>query len=59
MFCLLWTNALSLSSKLYEFVKAPIPEEPEKKAQLAEALLKFGVSIVQYQKAYAMEEITM
>ena len=49
----------SLSSKLYEFVKAPIPEEPEKKAQLAEALLKFGVSIVQYQKAYAMEEITM
>ena len=44
---------------MYQFEKAPIPDEPDGKIHLIENLMKFGVSIQQYEKAYTADEITM
>lgn len=44
---------------MYQFEKAPIPDEPDEKTHLIENLMKFGVSIQQYEKAYTADEITM
>ena len=45
--------------QMYKFLKLPIPEEEQEVVDFGEKLLKFGVSITQYRKAYAMEDITM
>jgi hypothetical protein len=44
---------------LYKFHKEPVPENPEEKMKIVESLMKFGVSITQYEKAYNMPDITM
>lgn len=53
-------NKIYISStiKLYKFEKAPVPEEHEEKLQMIDALMTFGVSISQYEKAYKMPNIT-
>ena len=40
-------------------VTMTVPNDSEQKLVFAERLPQFGVSIVQYEKAYAMDEITM
>ena len=45
--------------QLYRFRKEPVPENPEEKLKMVECLMKFGVSITQYEKAYNMPDITM
>ena len=44
---------------MYQFEKRPIPDNTEEKTEFIEALLKFGVSLPQYEKAFAMDDITM
>ena len=44
---------------MYQFVKAAIPTEESEKADFLDKLLKFGVSLKQYQSAYVMEDVTM
>ena len=44
---------------MYEFVKQAVPTENSDKANFLEKLLKFGVSIKQYESAYAMDDLTM
>ena len=44
---------------MYEFEKAQIPDDQDKKIIFVEKLSKFGVSIQQYEKAYAMDNVTM
>ena len=44
---------------LYEFRKAELPSNPEKAAKLAEKLMKFGVSLMQFKAAIEEEDITM
>ena len=44
---------------MYQFKKAPVPTGESEKAAFLEKLLKFGVSIKQYESAYALEDITM
>jgi hypothetical protein len=41
---------------MYTFVKNPIPDNVE---EFAAELMKFGVSVPQYQEAYDMPEVTM
>ena len=48
-----------LPVQLYQFQKKPIPEDPDARIAFVESLMKFGISIVQYEKAYTMEDITM
>lgn len=45
--------------QIYQFEKAPIPDDPEDKAQFVESLMEFGISVQQYEKAYGMDDITM
>ena len=49
---------LSLS-QLYSFRKEPVPENRDEKLKMIESLMKFGVSITQYEKAYNMPDITV
>ena len=44
---------------MYKFEKAAVPTEESEKAAFLEKLLKFGVSIKQYESAYALEDVTM
>ena len=44
---------------MYQFEKAPVPTGESEKAAFLEKLLKFEVSIKQYEKVYALEDITM
>ena len=44
---------------MYEFHKAELPDENEEKAEFVEKLMNFGVSIKQYESAYAMDDVTM
>ena len=44
--------------QLYEFHKREIPNDPEEKAKFMETLLKFNVSIKQYEEAFKMPNIT-
>ena len=44
---------------MYEFEKAKVPEDPEEKVEFADKLMKFGISILQYEKAYTMDDVTM
>ena len=44
---------------MYRFVKAKIPEKPEDKMPFSENLMKFGVSLQQYEQAYAKDDVTM
>lgn len=44
---------------MYRFEKAVIPDNPERKISFMENLLKYGVSIQQYQKAYEKDDVTM
>ena len=45
--------------QLYQFEKAVVPEENEEKAAFSEKLMAYGVSLIQYQRAYDMDDITM
>ena len=45
--------------QMYQFEKAAIPTEESDKTAFIEKLFKFGVSIKQYESAYAMEDVTM
>ena len=45
--------------QMYKFEKAHVPIGESEKAAFLEKLLKFGVSIKQYESAYALEDITM
>ena len=45
--------------QMYQFKKAEVPGNTEEKTAFAEKLLQFGVSLLQYEKAFAMEEVTM
>ena len=45
-------------SQAYRFEKI-VPEDEQEKAALAESLLKYGISLFQYEKACDMEDITM
>ena len=44
---------------MYQFEKATVPTEESGKADFIDKLLKFGVSIKQYESAYATDYITM
>ena len=44
---------------MYEFKKAPIPDDEDKKTDFVEKLMKFGVSITQYDSALKKEDITV
>ena len=44
---------------MYRFEKAVIPENPELKVSFMENLLKYGISIQEYQKAYEKDDVTM
>ena len=45
--------------QIYRFEKAQVPESDVEKAEFVEKLLRYGVSLPQYQKAFDMEDITM
>ena len=45
--------------QLYEFHKRPIPEDSEEKKTFVTSLMEFGVSVKQYNDAFAMKNITM
>ena len=44
---------------MYQFKKAAVPTEESEKVTFLEKLLKFGVSVKQYESAYALEDGTM
>ena len=44
---------------MYTFEKFPTPENPEGKMCFIEKLIKFGISIQQYEKAYGKDDVTM
>ena len=44
---------------MYQFKKATVPEDNEEKVKFCENLIKFGVSLMQYEKSCSMDEITM
>ena len=44
---------------MYQFEKASVPADADEKIHFIDSLMKFGVSIQQYQKAFAMDDITM
>lgn len=54
-----WNYYKYLHPQLYRFRKEPVPENSEEKLKMVERLMKFGVSITQYEKAYNMPDITM
>ena len=43
----------------YKFKKRSVPDDEQEKTSFVELLLKFGVSILQYARAYDMEDITL
>ena len=45
--------------QLYRFIKEPVPQDSEEKQEFASKLFSFGVSIKQYERAYAMPDLTM
>lgn len=45
--------------QMYQFEKAGVPADADEKIRFIDNLMKFGVSIQQYEKAYAMDDITM
>ena len=45
--------------QLYEFHKRPVPEDSEEKKAFVASLMEFGVSLKQYNDAFAMKDITM
>ena len=45
--------------QLYRFIKEPVPQDSEEKEEFASKLFTFGVSLKQYEKAYAMPDVTM
>ena len=45
--------------QMYRFEKAVIPDNPELKLSFMESLMKYGISIQQYEKAYEKDDITM
>ena len=61
----LHTHAIVLTSscyyvfQLYKFQKAPVPDDHDEKLKMIESLMTFGVSVIQYEKAYKMADITM
>lgn len=44
---------------MYEFEKAPIPDDEGKKTEFLEKLMMFGVSITQYDTALKKDDITV
>ena len=52
-------HAVIYISELYEFKKADVPSNPEEAAKLAERLMTFGVSLMQYKTAREEEDTTM
>lgn len=52
-------HVYSYTIQIYQFEKAPIPDDPADKAQFVESLMEFGISVPQYEKAYGMDDITM
>ena len=44
---------------MYQFEKAAVPTDADENICFVESLMKFGVSIQQYEKACAMDDITM
>ena len=44
---------------MYTFEKFAIPEDPESKISFIEKLMKFDVSVQQYQTAYGKDDVTM
>ena len=45
--------------QMYQFEKVEIPSDSEEAAVLAEKLMKFGVSLMQYTSAIKVEDVTM
>ena len=57
--CIELMISLKLIIQLYEFHKKPVPEDSEEKKAFVTKLMEFGVSIKQYNDAFAMKDITM
>ena len=53
------STIIIIPMQMYQFRKAKVPEDAEEKLTFSETLLKFGISLMQYEKAYCMDEITM
>ena len=49
----------AIQTQMYRFEKAVIPDNPELKLSFMESLMKYGISIQQYQKAYEKDDVTM
>lgn len=50
---------LQIIIQMYTFEKYAIPEDPEGKMSFVEKLMKYGISIQQYEKAYRKDDVTM
>ena len=45
--------------QMYQFEKVGIPSDPEEGATLAEKLMRFSVSLMQFKSAAEMDDVTM
>ena len=45
--------------QLFEFEKVDVPSDLDQASNLADTLMKFGVSLLQYQAAVEAPEVTM
>jgi len=55
----LFLKLFVIAIQLYKFEKNPVPEDLSEKMKMVENLMKFGVSLAQYEKAYEMDDVTM
>ena len=56
---LAWKWCLVIHLQMYQFEKSGVPADADEHIHFIDNLMKFGVSIQQYEKAYAMDDITM
>ena len=52
-------KCIDFSIQVYEFHKREIPDDDEEKGKMVTTLMQFKVSLQQYRKAIAMDNVTM